>query len=815
MSEIADFVNRIAELKFIKEDIINKKNSNRIFIITGDTGIGKSRLTEKILSDFEYKNCVKVKVNAYENSDLAQGSFIRLIGIELNKYAEQHGKESKLINYLKSWSGSLKDYFTNILIEDVNYINPINNTKVIGKIIKYKLNKGEFNTERILNDSSHRNLQIITNYVQFFLKNEFPFLINIENIQLMDFTSLELFSKIIHSANQTYFLLEFTNNSKCTLNSIIEHIKAENIEVAITDLPKLSKTDFSRIILDKEPNLGRLIDFVYEQLNGNIRQLSDLKIVVDKNLKFIDFDSLKENENFNWTLINIKSLAPNDFFVLTAIVSSKSKLNIEQLNYIHKFRYDIHIDINKAINNLVERKLIKTTKEGIIEIDHDSISSYLQEENKSMFLLANKMWGDYYLNFYTQQDFEVYSKHDLLSNIFFHLIQSDPIRVLNILQDLERHILNLLYPSSVKGYVNNIKENFIESQIESIELRGKIVYFIIDVYYKTNFFEEAFELVKKIQKETLRSKLYKAVLLNRLDKHDEAIKFAIDEIEKITNETPHSYTLSLKLVLLASYRSSIKFNEWYKLFKQILKNKHYKKLKEYGVFLRNSEMMLSYKESLPYLVECIEIFNKLNDKEEEAYARIAYSMQLGRLGRLAEAMAEAKYAQLLLSHKGMDQYLSLNNIAVIEMLNGNFSTEVRDILKQGLITAFDAFSKQNILSNLLVWNTINNNHSDCREIIQELLTSIDKQPDRMLHRIIYYNIHFYYNSISDAENSQKFKTMAINCLDDDDPLWNNRFYNEEITDDNDEFLSGFKYHVDFLTYWHFEINPHLESYQVS
>ncbi len=815
MSDIANFVNRIEELRFIKEDILNCKNISKVLIITGDTGIGKSKLTEKVLTDFEFKNCIKVKVNAYENSDLAQGSFIRLIGIELNKYAEQNGKEHKLLNYLKSWSGSLKDYFTNVLLEDINYVNPINNTKVIGKMIKYKLNKGEFNIEQILNDSSHRNLQIITNYIHFFLKNESPFLINIENIQLMDFTSLELFSKIVHSAKQTYFLLEFTNNTKCTPNSIIEHIKAENIEIAITDLPKLSKTDFSKIILDKEPNINRLIDFVYDQLNGNIRQLSDLKIVVDKRLKFINFDSLKENKNSNWTLINIKSLEPNDFFVLTAIVSNKSKLHIEQLNYIHKFRYDIHIDINKSISTLVERKLIKTTKEGIIETEHDSISSYLHEENKSMFLLANKMWGDYYLNFYTKNDFDVYSKHDLLSNIFYHLIQSDPIRVLNILLDLERHILNLLYPSSVRGYVNNIKENFIDSQIESVKLREKIIYFIIDVYYKTNFFEEAFELVNNIKRETLRSKLYKAVLLNRLDKHEEAIQYSTVEIDNTTAETPLSYILSLKLVLLASYRSLIKFDEWYRLFEQILKNKHYKNLKEYGVFLRNSEMMLSYKESLPYLLECIELYNKLEDKEEEAYARIAYSMQLGRLGRLTEAMSEAKYAQLLLSHKGMDQYLSLNNIAVIEMLNRNFSVEVRDILKQALITAYDPFSKQNILVNLLVWNTINNNHSDCKEIIQELLTVINNQPDKMLHRIIYYNIHFYYVSINDILNSQKFKTMAMNCLDDDDPLWNNRFYDEKITDENDVFLSGFEYHVDFLTYWHFEINPHLESFEVN
>ena len=806
-----NFINRNTERTQLKHRIFSK-STRQITFVTGISGIGKSAFTEKVISD---DNCahIRFRINdLFSSGNIEQGTYIKGIAQEIDNYYQKQNAKQLTIKYFFNHliSSDLKKRAVSIMKNET--LGSITLGGLVNFIINYIFKLDSHDTSSIFASTNNDILLCNKFYIKYIL-NRTNLLLVIENYQSIDHLSYKILNEVIQECTTCNFIFEFTINNPLEFYET-EFQKSQrsaypNIDLYWINLTKMELSAYMKICADNPYIISALTKLYYE-FDGNIRQL-DAKTNLylnKKNNKILSFDSNLNNLNF---LRNrLLSIDKNSQLLLCAIVTHQKTITFSDLNYFidSKYLIGVWIDLRKCISNLQEQGLLKIINNDIF-IEHDYIASQLIDEThfERYIIICRKIWIEHYKDVLNNRSITHLSKNNIYHILFnLYLAAKDYNQLFKLIPEVKRVVLESAYPTTTIEYINCLKDY--DKYQANIEIQDTITFALIDIYYTLGLFDKAWELLDDIKDtQCQRFVAYYAMLLNRLDRNEDAIKFILN-ILPVYNPTSR-ITFILNLILMISYRGINLNDECHRIYTYMMALPMYKEFDEYGFLLRNSEMILPLGRDIIEVKRSIQFFRKRKLYIEMGQSYLTLSLlNIWNDWNYKDAISNLNIAESLLIHETIERHIFLNNREAIHMYQGDFSEEVGLLLKESRKTIMCNFDNLTIcINNLIYYSKTKHSHQQEQlDIIDTILELIQKQPDRVMHRLAYFTIAQYYQNIdSDFFNLYMHKAMDVHSslpVAEDD-YWSNRFVDYANTNYVDN--SFMKYDIGMISYWHFRI----------
>jgi hypothetical protein len=804
------FINRKKDVAFVLEQIKNMENQNKVLLIKGNSGIGKSAFTRKVLDEQHYRESIKVHIDDV-GTRLSDGKMIEKIAFELNHAAKRSNKIHSFEYYFNNSEGEvLKKRTTNLVKNAFTDSVPVFG-KALGISFDLIFKSGNFNPDLLFNSSISEIILILTSYIEFVLANT-SLIVNIENVQIIDNTSLDLLAQIIEKVSPTLFLLEYTTNTSVKIDEkfLSDSLKGNETLFQTLELQKLSFEDYLQIITGKgidKKSLDAILRYTYIKYNGDLRNLTDTQVLLGVDDRIADIIGAIGTDAFNPQRFNIDSLQENDKFLLVSIVANNGETDVGQLVYIAFSKEIDHllIDVDLTIERLINQQLIQKSGD-VISIKHDSISKeiLIGRDYIRLLFIAHKIWSDYYDDLLAKGDFNKYSKENILYNLFRSRLYYAPEKCLSILTEIKIYVVNAIRPDTIIGFLESLQNSLAQSLKNNLDT---VHFQLVGIYYEAGLFDKAFNLLDNINGDSERKKIYRAALLNRLDQHEEAITYINTVLsEGVTKRAE----LCLKLFLLISNRSLSNMGHCEQIFADINKDIEYKNFLEYGFFLRNSEIILPLRPSISAARRSVTFFEEKGLEIQAAHSKITLSMLCGWTNSLNEAQVLLTEAEDMLLGKTMERHIIFNNKAAVALYQGNFDDVCEKWLQQARMTALTPFDKLSIYINMLILYRNQSRFERCDTVLSNMVKIAESEPDLIMKRLCFYHIAWFYKD-NNTELFLYYQLEAqkihhrINTSDDYQHYWENRLFDSNNPLEDYIFFEQFDYEPCFLSYWHFEI----------
>lgn len=798
-----DFINRKKELKNIKNKINDIEiGKNKIIILHANSGIGKSSFTNKLLEETEKYIPIKIIL---PSADYESEEFIRQVAIQIDQLSEDNLNIVSMEKFIKNKMPTESENRHNSNIIDTFFSSPgLRMFKSIKIIIDRNSATGTYSSKNILLNQDD-SFTYIVDYIEKNLSLNKVFLV-IENIQCIDKISLNILSKIIQNTYENKIILEYTDdskNKKFEIYDIEKNFNTKNTTIIKEELKILDLKELINHFINKkqEKEFNALVDKLYVGYDGNLRRFEDLIAYYSEAEKNIGI-----NDDENPTISRVKNLSKSLQFIICLIIAHRSYISINILRYLYEFNQSVQneiFDLDRELKKIQDDFIIINNNN--ISIKHDYIKDEIiaNEYFERYLIIGYQMWSDYYYNLYINKNFNNMTMQDLTNNLFYFFYFSDSKKIFTILDDIKQIAINSIYPDDATFYLEKIRNNVINSRSQESKL---INYALFDIYYYLGIFEKCYAIIQNIDEYSLKKTIYDIAVLDRLDRHQEAI----NEIESVMTSNPQgNYLLALYILKMISLRSLNKIKEAEKIFYLCLNNDNFKDLYEYGFLLRNSEIFLSYSDSIVYLKQSAEFFQKKEEHIYEGHSRVSLAMNYARIGKLEEAYQQILVAEKLLENETLEKFIYLIDKAII-LLYKDFDENIEKaigLLKRSLRFSVTNFDKIAIYNNLLICYTYLKEENNAFETIDILNNLILEQPDVVSHRITYFNISYFHKTFNNTNLFQKYidKAKRIDSVDDIE-FWNQKLYNKNSNNNQYDFLLKYDFDLFYLTYWHFDIS---------
>ena len=800
-----NFINRENECADLSSRIHFGEKSQIIFI-TGISGIGKSTFTRKV---FHGQDHIRLEINDLVSGSTAQGAYIQELASAINNYylASQNEELSFRYFFCNFLTPHIRKRNLSILGEAAADIVPFGIGKLLFVTLNMLFKSREYDYSAFFNSGNNDILQTLAAYIEYVIsKNKLTLIM--ENYQNIDFSSYNLLKNIISQSSYANFIFEYTTDTSFS-KSKFEDIQSKSFPNTILysiNLVKMNLSEYLQMYPDSV--IAAKLKDSFLEFDGNIRKIEDGNLFFNMRDKdVIPFNS-PVNE-FNYTRTHIESLGKDLKFILSAIITHRLLVSVESLKVFLESELfkDLWIDLESILKALHAHELIKIDKE-YISVKHDFISrEVLSNKTYDRFVLpCYDAWIKYYRQKLERRDFSSCSKNKIYHLLFtFYSSIDDFNNLFRLLPEIKRVALESTYPDSAVEYLELLRNNEIHST--SIEIKDAIHFALIDIYYTLGIFDKAWNILPEIERQSNRYVAYKAALLDRLDRHQEAISY-IQEV--LLSETDDRLILILKLILMISYRSVNNRAECEMVYCDLMKKTEYVKYDEYGILLRNSEIILPLSKSRTELKKSISFFKEKNLLVEKGQSHLTLSLLNTWSKNYKSAICNLNIAEELLYNETFERHIFFNNRAVIFMYQKDFSDNVENLLKEARKTTMCNFDKLTIHINHLIYYTISNKSKstfkECEDIISSTLMLLDDQPDKVMHRLAYYTIAQYYkNHNADLFHLYMKKSYATHLLLSFrvNNYWDKRFscYELERTTTDNIMM----YDLGLISYWHFKI----------
>ena len=346
-----------------------------------------------------------------------------------------------------------------------------------------------------------------------------------------------------------------------------------------------------------------------------------------------------------------------------------------------------------------------------------------------------------------------------------------------------------------------------ENHSISTEVQDAIHFALIDIYYSLGIFDKAWDILTEIQNQSNRYIAYKAALLDRLDMHQEAIIFICNTLASVNS---NRLLLILKLILMISYRSINNHKECERIYLEMVNNSEYTNYDEYGFLLRNCEIILPLSQSRKELKKSITFFKEKNLLVEMGQSYLTLAILDAWSKNFKSAVSNLNIAEKLLYNETFERHIFFNNRAVLHMYQNEFSEEVGHLLREARKTTMCNFDKLIIHINHLIYYTFSNTHRDtfemCEDIIVLTLSLLEKQPDKVMHRLTYYTIAQYYKKrnvdLFHLYMKKSYETHLSLSFGTNN-YWDERFSNYKLDHTTTDGI--LTHDLGLISYWHFRI----------
>lgn len=776
-----DIVDRVKEAQTIESIIRETARDGTVhaIVLWAETGYGKSAIMRKVQSFFHEQplQIAIIETPPTNSATPVEGQYLNYIAETLNRVLAD---QLPLKDFLMSFRNEIKPLLD---AEAIVY-----NGLSVKSGVAIKLTESvsaDLAQQRLLYDTSTDSILLIKNYIEVAIQTK-HIVLDITNAQNMDATSFRVLNQILERQRDLTMVFEYTTQAGRTieLERFLAQLSCPYTEIAVDVLP----FDFALTIFGQPEDPSKIYEieqFYNEVVKGNL-----YRIIQAKNSRkcHLDTDPIERQ---------IKELSYASKLLLSVLCLMGGSSSAEEFQCVK-----IHIENTFPLLTEWRKDLASLVEENDdgLALRHASIADTLQlTPDNAVALTAYKYLSEYYeCLIQSTEDSVIHSR--VVPKLATLYSQFDPSKLAQIVSPFKEVI--------VGKFDKNTAVQLVTQAFEALGSphETEFHYMLIALCYEAGFYDAAMELLKRLRPlESECGQAYYCMLLNRTDLHNTAV----EECKKLskTFKNPR-YRLVVELTQMLSERSLGLNSQCRNTSQKIEQTKEYQNLLEYGFFLRNKQIVLSYKESLPYIEQSIAFFEKKGQKLYANHSRLTHLVQRARLGYPQESEAELEKIKPCLLSSSFEKHIVYLNQASLRLLQGIADEKTLLLLDKAHLTVTTIFDRAVVLNNKLCALIVKGepNPSELSAILPELMGTIDEEPDTNLRRKVYANLALYYkmagNTAACARWAAKVKSIkkesSMHAIE--DVLLFGAPISEKF-----QYLASQPCCIFFITYWHFDI----------
>lgn len=777
-------IDRVNESQKIEEIIrTNARNQTaHALLLWAETGYGKSAIMRKVKDNFANQpvRIVIVDTPPVNTTTPVEGQYLSYIAGAIDETI--HSQFS-----LEKFLYSSQSHIQPLIDSDVNLQNGLSlKSGLINNLAQLGLTN--LKSQRLLYDTGTDSILILKNYIEAAVQSTHVVL-DITNAQNIDGTSFRVINDILQKGKDITAIFEYTTETQTSYDVVrfANQLRCSYTLMKIDSLP----FDFALSIfgVPKDPNQIYQIEKFYNNIvKGNLYRIIQAK-----------YDSIENNISLENDPIErkIRSLGYSSKLLLFILCLLDGGVEEEEFQSILDF---IKPSFYIPDNWTDELSTLINLKNGSIILNHASIGDYLHVSSDNAAALAAYSYLEQY--YVRSKTVERDSSRQQQAVVTLMKLYSKfaPSKILSILHAFKEIVIQKFSEQDALQLIRQAFDALGEKRETEYHFR------LIALCYEAGFYQGALDLLKELGQPLMSEcgQVFYCMLLNRNDFHEEAI-LCCDSIQPLI-QNPR-YQLIVAITKMLSERSLGLDKACRKTMERIRNNEKYQCLPEYGFYLRDTQLAMPYRESLPDLDKSIDLFNHLGEGRYAAQSKLTLAVQKARLGMCQEASSILDEISGVLLQTSFEKHIVYANHAAIRLLQGIADEKTMGLLDKALLTVTTVFDRVVVLNNMLCAAIIDEAISvDVASLLNKLISEIRDEPDLKLKRKVYTNIFLYYRMKHDTGNAEYWKREALRI--------GNKFKLRSIEDifllgippdDNLIFLSSQPCCVFFITYWHFDI----------
>lgn len=759
-------------------------SSPMCIVIAGGSGVGKSSFTNHVSSKDKRRLYVRVSIPSNVGRTLQAGSYLRRIAIELDTIIQ---KQSELETFEdRSKKLSRKSAIRDVASSALDIILTKKARKLIISTHEKWTGTGASDWRKKLLGNASSELSDIRQYLTDIFQL-LPIGLVIENAQNIDEYSLSWIESVAALSDGHAIFLEWTtigSSDSSDLRDILNLFKPYCHTTEMIWLQKLPLSFAIQVIPEDRLESREWLASSYGMWDGNLIPLVDLNILVtstnelisdDSNLLAIDDHSAEK----------FKALSHDQQIVLSVILLSGGQIGKETLlGCLGAIDLDYSvIELNSAIEELARKRLLQPSPGSVVSIRHDSIVNDLAQDLR--FVKTTTLAASGIRSYCEKRLAKTEFSNSEFADISFFLLQvqlylDDVVGAISSIENICTHKATSHSPSVLCDALLDIVALCKRTEIKlPTEIVEHLVQEVLCICIRNRIFAPTENILDLIETPSKSLKLLEALVLLGTEKSKQALALC-NLVIKYTAPDSHlsqsaqiiSYVADRHLGLIDEGKSN-----WYSLQEKLTESNS--KLAAY--VLRNAEMFLSPRASIPFIISSIKAFKHQNNEAQFAYSLNALSGQLLRIKKFKWAKTFFQKALSILDDMAADSLSVENNLAIANVRLNNLGSETLALFERAAIGSNNSFPQLSIANNLTSYYFLIGDEKQAKKSIKITTRLMQRNAiaSPQVNRSIYQSLVWISNEYNDPSLIALLKNIDIE-LDIEPDVYNNKARASEI-----------------------------------
>jgi hypothetical protein len=759
------FANRAHEVRqlrnFLQAEV--SAGSDRICLVSGPSGIGKSRLVDEAFAlTGPPTRHVRVSVKQSDFRCGESGYFLRASavavaeeckkehwGVSLDGYAHQRGG----LAIIRAAFGAAAKKAEKAATGDAGVSTDL--------MSAWSKNAGTL--KDLLGEPSTPALRLASDYLEKTLSQVRCALI-LENAQLIDAESIHYIHSLLEKCPSTQLIYEYTTNARPVESSNPYQQYDDFLTTCLErDLGVLEillgPLDFDELALKNfQSDDAKFVEMLRRELNtrnGNVRDVERLHEVTSKRVHAYEPFSAATIESA------LTAFTTSQKLILWIVALSRRSLDPYEISQIVMFipvalRPPAPIDVARTLAPFV------VLERGTFSIDHDSLLQrlYSTDSIQRECLVAASAVSTYFRNFLERSDFSQYSEYEIL---FALLWLSRPLNSAGLVDFAVSRLSHRTRASGRPGSLLKLVHEFAEYAPSHVVERGTVVR-LIRIIYDACWIEGAIDLTAAFRNDVPEIRLCHCQALCIMGRHDEAeeeLNLLRASLSAANFPSAKRRRMEIYAGLVGALSARVKGD--YDLAKR-----RYLDL-EQKIFVWPEDRCLYYRfgeiagvsDAAERLQTAVDIGRKLRDPIELVRAAVSLAMTKAEHGSLGEAIALLDEADSFSGSSYVDSYMSVNNRLVVTLLSNVPSKSCYDALQSVLPLVIESMDRLLITNNLMAAAILLGDTISASRFAQQLEDYLPRIVENNMRRLSYYNCSRFHATQGSKEVGQEYIRRAF------------------------------------------------------